>query len=40
LDLKKIERTSDLDNEVKASGFLKKGLGENIKDLDLLDNYE
>lgn len=40
LDLNDIVRESDLDNEVKASGFIKKGLGENVKDLDILDNYE
>lgn len=40
LDIKDIVRECDLDNEVKASGFIKKGLGENIKDLDILDNYE
>jgi len=28
LDFKNIERKVDLDNEVKASGFVKKGLGE------------
>jgi len=28
LEFKNIERIKDLDNEVKASGFVKKGLGE------------
>jgi RIO kinase 2 len=41
LNFKEIERVKDLDNEVKASGFVKKGLGElNVEDLAILDDYE
>jgi len=29
-----------LDNEVKASGFLKKELDKNINDIDILDEIE
>jgi hypothetical protein len=31
---------SRLDNDVKASGFIKKELNDNVDELDILDNYE
>ena len=29
-----------LDNEVKASGFIRKELNNNVNELDILENYE
>lgn len=39
LDLAGIKRTKNLDNEVKASGHIKKELQDNVDDLDILDEY-
>ena len=42
LDFKEIikDRIKDLDTEVKASGFVKKNMGDNVSDLEILDEYE